>query len=68
MIDEDLAVDLLKKIARHWPETLWIFAADERLYVMRKKNGKRAMTDRGGVDQDYIIAQVDIEADGGDWD
>ncbi len=66
---EELAIELLKKAARHWPDSLWILAADSRLYVMRKdKNGKKAIVGRGnGFDPDFILESINVEADGGDW-
>lgn len=49
---------------------MWLWAADGHIYLMRAMNehGKRAMTIKGGVDPDYIIAEFPrINADGGDW-
>ncbi len=65
---EELAIELLKKAARHWPESLWLFAANGTLCVMRKDRGKRVMTGfGGGVDSNFEVDTIDIEADGGDW-
>lgn len=64
----EATVKHLKKLEENWPSKYWIFAADGRLYLIRKnKNGERAITDFGGVDQDFIVAEFDIESDGGDW-
>ena len=63
------AIGALKQAAKHWPKTLWLFAADGRLCVMRKdKDGKRLITKEGGMDQSAIIEHINIESDGGDWD
>lgn len=65
---EELAIELLNKAARHWPESLWIFAADNQLHVMKKDaSGKIAMKSDGGVDQGFVLESINIEADGGDW-
>ena len=67
--DEKSALRALKRLAKKWPYTLWVFAADAKLYIMKKTQGhlEHAMNDTQGVDQDYIIDSIDIEADGGDW-
>lgn len=58
----------LQAVAKTWPDTLWLFSASGRLYVMQKDaNGKRAITHDGGVDPDYCLATIPIENDGGDW-
>lgn len=64
---EELAIELLKKAARHWPKSLWLFSASGTLNVMKEDdNGKRVM-DGYGYDQNYVIATIDIPNDGGDW-
>ncbi len=67
LLAEKLAISLLKKVQRNWPNSLWLFAADGQLHIMKKKGGKRAITSQGGVDQDYVIDTIFIETDGGDW-
>ena len=65
---EELAIELLKKAAIHWPKSLWLFAADGKLYIMRKESGQHAMTRfGGGVNQAFILDAIDIETAGGDW-
>lgn len=62
------AVSALCEVARRWPDSLWLFAANGRLCIMRKNaEGKRAVTKDGAMDQRYVIAVAPIEADGGDW-
>ena len=69
--DEDAAINGLKRIAKKWPESLWLFSASGTLYVMRKKDGGYAHgggnPSPGGVNPDYIVDKIDIENDGGDW-
>ncbi len=65
---EEKAIELLKKAAKHWPGSLWLFAAGNQLHVMRKdKFGKIAMESNGSIDQDFVLESINIEADGGDW-
>lgn len=66
---EELAIELLKKAARHWPESLWLLAAPSGLHVMRySDNGEKAVTGIGkGFDPEFILDTINIECDGGDW-
>jgi hypothetical protein len=67
---ETRAIKALQRVANIWPDTLWIFAEGGHLSVMRKTpDGKHAITEKtdGGMDPDYIVETVYIEADGGDW-
>lgn len=66
--EEKAAVNTLNRLHFRWPDSLWIFANGNGLSIMKcKPNGDRAMTDPGSVDQDYIIATIDIPCDGGDF-
>lgn len=64
---EQLALKRLQVLAENWPKTLWLFAADGELHVMRKIDGEHKTLPNGGVDPAHIVATIDIEADGGDW-
>jgi hypothetical protein len=64
---ERRAIKALEKIAESWPNTLWLYSASGTLYVMRKRDGKKAFFLGGGVDPDYIVISINIESDGGDW-
>jgi len=65
---EQKASDSLNRIAKKWPETLWLFSASGTLCVMRKgENGEQVETVGGGIDQDYVLSTIDIMNDGGDW-
>lgn len=63
LTEEELrAIVSLKRRAKSWPASLWLFSADGTLHVMRKA------PDGGTVaDVRYSIATIDIENDGGDW-
>lgn len=71
--DEKRAIAALKRLARKWPKTLWLYSASGSLNVMRCNSaGKHAVLDRGldqhgGVDPTYSLAVIDIPNDGGDW-
>jgi hypothetical protein len=65
---EDQAIKALKRLAKRWPKSLWLFSASGSLCVMRTtKHGDPAATPRGGVDPDYIVDTINIPNDGGDW-
>ncbi len=64
---EQKIIKRLKNIAKIWPDTLWLFSASGSLCVMKKKDGKVIINRFGGVDYDFIVDQIDIENDGGDW-
>lgn len=70
--EEELAINALKRVARKWPKSLWLFSGSGSLCVMKyKENSSRAMVRRGGsdsVDPDYIVDVINnIDNDGGDW-
>ena len=65
--EEKKAVAALKRLAARWPKTLWLFT-NGTLYVVKTKDGKRVMTERGcAVDEKFIVTSVDIPSDGGDF-
>jgi len=66
--DEARAIAALERLAVTWPKSLWLFSASGSLCVMKKKNGKRAMTPTGGFDNDYQVGSpIKIDNDGGGW-
>ena len=67
--EEQKAINSLKRLAKKWPKSLWLFSASGILHVMRKGPcGKHVMTDwGGGVDPDYSLDSIIIDNDGGDW-
>lgn len=66
---EEQAIRALKRIAKRWPKSLWLYAGDgEFIAVMRNlPDGSRAVTPHGGVDPEAIVDKVQIPNDGGDW-
>lgn len=67
---EKQAVAALKRVAKRWPNDLWLFSASGRLHVMRKHpDGSRAIpgADDNGMDPSLRIDSINIENDGGDW-
>lgn len=67
--EERRAIKSLERLAKKWPETLWLFSASGSLEVMRKgEDGQPVMNKYGAVDQGYIVATIHgIPNDGGDW-
>lgn len=66
--DEKRAVAALKRVAKSWPASLWLFSASGSLCVMQKgDDGDRVRLSCGGADPGAIIETINIENDGGDW-
>jgi hypothetical protein len=64
---EEKAIRSLRRLAKQWPDTLWLYAASGRLHVMKKKDGEIPVTSSGGVDDAFSLGSIDIQCDGGDW-
>ncbi|ESZ60515.1 hypothetical protein NL532_24360 [Mesorhizobium sp. C120A] len=65
---ETKAIRALRRLAKTWPKSLWLFSASGSLCVMRAdEGGGHIHTKDGGIDPDYILADIDIPNDGGDW-
>ncbi len=65
---EAAAIAELKRLAKRWPKSLWLFSASGTLHVMRcAEDGTIATLPTYGVDPDYSLATVAIPNDGGDW-
>ena len=65
---EKKAIKALKRLARNWPTTLWLFAGSGPLCVMRKgKRGEQVHLPTDGVDPAYHLDSINIDNDGGDW-
>jgi hypothetical protein len=57
--EEEKAIRALKRIAKKWPESLWLFSASGDLFVMRYgSDGDPVMTPGGGVDHNYIVGKL----------
>jgi len=68
VMTEEQAIKALKRLAKRWPKSLWLYSASGTLCVMRcDENGECVHTSRGGVDSDYIVDYINIPNDGGDW-
>ena len=66
--EEKRAINTLKRLAKRWPKSLWLFSASGTLEVMRcNENGERVFNSRGCVDEKYIVTDIGIPNDGGDW-
>lgn len=66
--EERRAISSLKRLAKRWPQSLWLFSASGSLCVMRRgPDGGLARTADGGADPDYALATINIPNDGGDW-
>ena len=72
--EEDAWIKRFRRVCADMPESCWLFAADSALYVMRRGprgehaiNGNPCTHEGGGVDQDYILVNIKVDADGGDW-
>jgi hypothetical protein len=67
--EEARAIASLKRLARKWPRSLWLFSASGTLCVMRRgEDGEHAITDQEGIDSAYLIDVIQgIDNDGGDW-
>ena len=64
--EEKRAIASLKRLAKKWPITLWLYSGGGDLSVMRKVDGRRVMSG-ASYDQGAIIEHIDIESDGGDF-
>lgn len=69
---ERSAIEELRNLQTRWPDSLWLFSASGRLWVMKYgEDGKKVMLPSrlgdGGADPDYSVCQIDIPNDGGDW-
>lgn len=65
--EEKRAVASLRRLAKRWPNSLWIFATGGDLHVMQKGAEGRRYVEGGGADPQALVAVVPIECDGGDW-
>ena len=66
--EEKRALAELEQLASRWPSTLWLFAANGTLHVMKTDaSGERPMRRTGAYDPAASIATVKIPCDGGDW-
>lgn len=71
--EEKKAIAALKRVAKIWPKSLWLFSASGTLHVMRNGEDGNPVYEHsdevrdGGCDPDYSITTINIANDGGDW-
>ncbi len=66
--EERKAIAALKRVAKKWPSTLWLFSASGTLHVMRNgEDGGPVHLDNNAIDPDYLVDNIRIQNDGGDW-
>lgn len=64
---ERRTVRALRKLAKDWPPSLWVFAGVGFYLMQTDTDGNRPETKFGSVSPDYIVERFDIPNDGGDW-
>jgi hypothetical protein len=66
--EEKRAVAALKRLAKNWPGTLWLFVDSGGVNVMKyDESGEKASTWEGGFDPDFSVAYIQIDACGGQF-
>ena len=67
-VQERKAIQALKRVAKIWPKSLWLFSASGTLNVMRyNADGTSPTCTNGSADQAYAVDTISIANDGGDW-
>ena len=68
-IEEKKAIKSIQRVAKNWPDSLWLFSGSGTLWIMKRgPNGEQMLDSDGCVDPDYNTGeQVEISNDGGDW-
>lgn len=69
--EEKNAIASLKRLAKRWPETLWLFSASGTLCVMRLGENGEQVHGKGfageSFDPEYYVDEINITNDGGDF-
>jgi hypothetical protein len=66
--EERKAIKALQRVAKIWPDSLWLFAASGTLCIMRCEQGERVFRDSEGVDPAYKVTTIQgLFCEGGDW-
>lgn len=68
--EEAAAIASFKRLAKKWPDSLWCFCGGhEGIVVLKKdKDGQKITHGLGeGFDSSFAVANINIDADGGDW-
>jgi len=73
-VEEQRAIAALKRLAKRWPQTLWLASMSGTLSVMvlgptgeREYHPVTPEGCGGGLNVAYRIDTIDIPNDGGDW-
>ena len=65
---EERAIRAFRRLEKIWPESLWVFAGQGDLHVLKSKDDRQMpRTEAGYVDYERIVAKIKIHADGGDY-
>lgn len=67
-MEKDEWLKKMQHLLNECPKGHWLFC-DGNLHLMKyKQNRERAITESGGMDQNYIVGTLSgPEMDGGDW-
>ena len=65
--EERNAINTLKRLAKRWPPSLWVFCTGTTFAVMKCGPDGHQMDRTGSVDQAYHVDSIGIPNDGGDW-
>jgi len=68
-LGEQKVINALKRVAKKWPKSLWLYSASGTLHVMKAgENRDQVHLGEGiSIDPDYCLDIIDIPNDGGDW-
>jgi hypothetical protein len=66
--EEERAIASLGRLAKKWPQSLWLFSQNGSLHVMKKNaEGEMAVDLSGALDLNYHVGAVlNIDTDSGD--
>lgn len=65
--EERRAIATLTRLAKRWPQSLWIFAGRGGLDIMRCGPDGSPVMKGESVDSEQVICTINIPADGGDY-
>jgi hypothetical protein len=66
--EEKKAIAALKRLAKTWPKSLWLFSNGNMSVLKFKEDGSPAYNETEEVNQDFIVASIPgIYSEGGDW-
>jgi hypothetical protein len=68
--EEEKAIKSINRLAKKWPETLWLFAGSSTgsITIMKyKEDGSCAICSNDCVDPNFIVGSASIPNDGGDF-